>query len=1185
MKKLLVIMALLLTAFAGAAAGQSFFTDDDHLVNGFSRKVSGLDFEYHSCIPGLRSSILIRATNGKDLVEWETAAVPAGVSRKYVTFVWIAALGSSPGTARMDLAINGTPSFSFLTDGRSSWDLRGSGGLSLSFRTVMTDQFGDRHGYMILRIPADQVSAGRPLVIRVTGSNAGLTSWYMTYRKPVETGVTVNAFPAILKNNGNPLQLVEAGIFYFGESRAAQIYANGRLIDRAMLSFGHNAVSLGLPAVQRESRVRIKVVAGDFVANTVIKLEPVRRWNISFIQHAHTDIGYTRSQTEILAEHLRYIDYALDYCDATDNYPENAKFRWTCEASWPVDEYLKCRPAAQVQRLMRRIREGRIEVTGMYFNFDELPDEQILAASLQAAGRIREAGIPVKVAMQNDVNGIGWCLNDYFSGLGVKYLNMGTHGHRALICFDIPTMFWWESPSGNRMLTFRAEHYMTGNTVMEVQTGDFDKFRNNLLNYLSGLAARGYKYEEMAIQHSGYLTDNSPPSTFMSDMISKWNEMFEWPRLTTSTAESFFSAMEANHGSQFPVIRGAWPDWWTDGFGASAREVAAMRTAAASLMAGMAGLSMAAIAGIDLPVETASDISLANEALLFYTEHTTGYSESVREPYSQPTMEQRALKESFAWEAVRRTASLQESAMGLLQSLFINEAEPSLLVFNTLNWTRSGLATVYIDHQIIPRGMKAGVYDFRGKRMAAQPLSHRSDGTYWAIMIDSIQPFGYKKLLVRPEEEQVRQGEEQMKPEEETLIFPTGAPDIVSSIKVLSDHAILENQWYRIKTDIRKGTVTSVLDKELSVEMVDSGSEYGLGEFILEQLGNRSQMENKMLNDYTRKSLDTVWFDSSIEGEIWNCIRFYGESETAIGPRGFMLEIRLYNLEKRIDLACSIVKRSITDPESFYIAFPFALENGRHFTELAGGVIETGVDQIRGSSNDWYTVQNFTSVRNDLMQIVLGSNEMPLMQFGAINTGRYTAGATPQSTGLFSWPMNNYWVTNFNADQRGGHSWTYYLTSSTDNSDSFASRFGWGSRVPLLTRILPGNSAGGGLSEGSFIEGWPENVLIISAVPSESRNQVIIHVRETAGRETKFSPSNGFTGKPFMIMEVDVAGKPAGIKGQNVTGQSHEIAPAGLTGQPHDPGITVPEDRQAPVSQAIIGPLESKFFSIELTEK
>lgn len=1162
-------MTFLLTAFAWSAAGQSFFTDDDHLVNGFAHKVSGLDFDYHSCIPGLRSSILVRATNGKDFMEWETASVPAGISRIYATFVWIAALGSSPGTARMDLAINGVQSFSFLADGRGSWDLPGTEGSSLSFRSVMTDQFGDRHGYMILRIPADQVPAGKPLLIKVTGSNASLTSWYMTYRKPVETGVTVNAFPAILKNRGNPIQLVEAGIFYFGESREAQIYANGRLIEKAMLQFGHNAVSLGLPAVQKASRVRIKVVAGDFVTNTTITLEPVRRWSISFIQHAHTDIGYTRSQTEILAEHLRYIDYALDYCDATDSFPENARFRWTCEASWPVDEYLKCRPAAQVERLKRRISEGRIEVTGMYFNFDELPDEQVLAASLQAAGRIREAGIPVEVAMQNDVNGIGWCLNDYFNGLGVKYLNMGTHGHRALICFDIPTMFWWESPSGKRMLTFRAEHYMTGNTVMEVQTGDFDKFRNNLLNYLAGLAARGYPYEEMAIQHSGYLTDNSPPSTFMSDMIIKWNDMFEWPRLTTSTTESFFSTMETNHGSQFPVIRGAWPDWWTDGFGASAREVAATRTASTSLMAGMAGLSMAAIAGVDLPEETAADISLANEALLFYTEHTTGYSESVREPFSQPTMEQRALKESYAWEAVRRTASLQESAMGLLQSLFRNETEPSLLVFNTLNWTRSGIASVYIDHQIIPRGMNAGVYDSRGKRMATQPLSHRSDGTYWAIRIDSIPPFGYRKLIVRAEEEvppSAQGGPETAIPASSTSgplavarDASTSGPRTVardestSGPLAVAPETILENRWYRIETDLQKGTVTSIIDREMSVELVDSGSEYGLGEFILEQLGNRSQMEGRMLNDYIRKPLDTVWFDSASKGEIWNSIRFYGESETAIGPRGFMLEIRLHNQEKRIDIACSIIKRSITDPESFYIAFPFKVQGGRHFTEVAGGVIETGIDQIRGSSNDWYTVQNFTSVRNDGMQIVLGSNEMPLMQFGAINTGRYTAGATPRSTGIFSWPMNNYWVTNFNADQRGGHSWTYYITSSSDHSNDFASRFGWGTRVPFLTRILPGGGPGDSSPEGSFITGLPDNIVIISAIPSASGDASIIHVRETAGRETVFKPVNGMTWRPFRVTETDVAGKPA--------------------------------DRQAAVNQAIIGPLESKFFRIELTER
>ncbi len=1100
MKKKFLLAITIMIISSALVNSQSFFTPDDHLLNGFTRKLSGLDFEYHSCIPGLRESILVRATSGRDMMEWETSRVPEQITEKYATFVWIAALGSSPGSARMDLSINGRQSFSFYTDTRAEWDETSEDGTSLSFRSIMTDQHGDHHGYMILRIPSGLVPKVQPLRLRVTGSAANLSSWYMTFRKPVETGVTLNAFPAILKNNGNPLQLVEAAIFYFGTQTGAQVYANGKLIESTTLNFGYNAVNLGLPEVKRTSKVKLKVVTGDFTLSGTVTLEPVRKWTIRFIQHAHTDIGYTRSQTEILAEHLRYIDYALDYCDATDSYPDNARFRWTCEASWPVDEYLKCRPEVQTERLIRRIKEGRIEVTGMYFNFDEIPDEQILAASLQSLGRIKAQGIPVTVAMQNDVNGIGWCLNDFYDKLGVKYLNMGTHGHRALICFDKPTMFWWESPSGKRMLTFRAEHYMTGNTVMEIQSGDLDKFKNNLLNYLIRLSSKGYPYDEMAIQHSGYLTDNSPPSTFMSEMILKWNEIFEWPQLTTSTAGSFFSEMERDHGNEFPVIRGAWPDWWTDGFGASAREVAVARTSAASLLANMTGLSMAAIAGLSLPEETGRDIDMANEALLFYTEHTTGYSESVREPYSQPTMEQRALKESYAWEASRRTASLGESALGLLQSMFRKEQEASLIVFNTLNWKRSGAAIVYIDHQIIPRGKKAGIYDNGGNRFASQPVSSRSDGTYWAIWLNDIPAFGYKKFLIRPEDE---------------VSVPVPAP---------SDN-VLENGWYRILTDNSRGTVKSLYDKELSLELVDQDAQYTLGEFILEQLGNRAQMESKMLNDFKRSPLDTVWFDSATTGELWNSIRFYGESETSIGPRGYSFEIRLYNTEKRVELVCSIIKKSITEPESFYIAFPFAVRNGKHYTEVAGGVIETGRDQIRGSSNDWYTVQNFTAVRNDEMQVVFGCGEMPLMQFGAINTGRYEAGAVPQTTHLYSWPMNNYWVTNFNADQRGGHSWTYYLTSSRDNTDITAARFGWSARVPLLTRIIPGDGPGDNLWEGSFVEGWPSNIILISARPDEGGKTVILHLRETGGEDTTLALTNGITGQRLTITEVDVTGK------------------------------------------------------------
>ena len=61
--------------------------------------------------------------------------------------------------------------------------------------------------------------------------------------------------------------------------------------------------SILLPPVSKPTLIELKVVAGDFSMKNSITLDP-----------------------------------------------ENAKFRWRCEASWPVHESLKCRPASQIER-------------------------------------------------------------------------------------------------------------------------------------------------------------------------------------------------------------------------------------------------------------------------------------------------------------------------------------------------------------------------------------------------------------------------------------------------------------------------------------------------------------------------------------------------------------------------------------------------------------------------------------------------------------------------------------------------------------------------------------------------------------------------------------------------------------------------------------------------------------------
>ena len=181
-------------------------------------------------------------------------------------------------------------------------------------------------------------------------------------------------------------------------------------------------------------------------------------------------------------------------------------------------------------------------------------------------------------------------------------------------------------------------------------------------------------------------------------------------------------------------LLGAWPDWWTDGFGSGAREAAVSRVTHSDIIANQAGLAFAQLLGAELPKETQAKIDAANKALLFYDEHTFGYSESVRDAYGLETWEQRSLKQSYAWEASRHVGRLGETTMGLLQSFTPKADCPSIVVYNTLNWTYSGLAKAYIDHQILPRNKAFEIVDAQGNPVPTQPGEVRSDGTYWNIL-------------------------------------------------------------------------------------------------------------------------------------------------------------------------------------------------------------------------------------------------------------------------------------------------------------------------------------------------------------------------------------------------------------------------------------------------------------------
>lgn len=120
--------------------------------------------------------------------------------------------------------------------------------------------------------------------------------------------------------------------------------------------------------------------------------------------------------------------------------------------------------------------------------------------------------------------------------------------------------------------------------------------------------------------------------------------------------------------------------------------------------------------------------------------------------------------------------------------------------------------------------------------------------------------------------------------------------------------------------------------------------------------------------------------------------------------------------------------------------------------------------------------------------------------------------------------MNNYWVTNFNAEIHGGFEWSYVIGSQPVNSQQAADRFGREINVPMLSRVIPGGGSGGGETEKSIITGWPENIVLVSALPSEDGTFIQLHIRETAGKPANVTLQNGLTGNALKITETDVLG-------------------------------------------------------------
>jgi hypothetical protein len=901
----------------------------------------------------------------------------------------------------------------------------------------------------------------------------------------LESALHVEAEPLVRKSPTGPLQQIRIDVDVCGPAGQVELSLGDKTYRQAIpkRQLGRTSIILPIVPVLEPVQGTVTLNAQSQTLQGTIVVRPVRPWRIFLVQHTHSDVGYPDTQANLAARLVDYIDAAIDYVQQTDTYPDDAKFRWSCEATWSDDLFLKTRSGERIATLKKALADGRIELTAMPMNMTDLAPEEVLIHQLQIITQLRrELGAEIVTATQNDVNGYALSLPRLLAGCGVKYFATGINETRSLRPFDRPTGLHWESPDGSSVLTWRGEHYMAGNYLNE--TTDPDRVTHRLVDYLASLEQRDYPHSAVLLQFSGYGTDDAWPCPRVCDLVKNWNERFAWPKLRVATFREFFQAVEQESGIDLPRIRKAWCDWWADGNGTAVQEVALIRETHEQLESARALLAASATKS-DLPALPAM-IDHTMRRTLMFDEHTWGYAGSVNQPDSWMTKAQWGYKSAQAYEAALGTASIHDAAQEA-RANNIPTTAPSLVIENPSCWERGG-----IQQFRLPATATYGHQTFKLVDVATgEPVAVQSVGgapifdSIVAIDVPPVPALGYRVLRIEEE-----------------------APDPNQDTDLTCSGNVLENEFYRVEVDPKTGCLSSLLDKRADRQLAGQG-DYGLLQYVYERVpqergrGMFWPRQNEL--EFDRAVPDAVRITPGHNGPLMKSLRI---SAQVADDHRVECELLLYRATPRLDVRLTIHKPRNRDPEAGYLAFPLALENPRFDLDAVGGTFQPGPGQIDGTASDYHSVQRYVrvgEVSDGGLDVIVATLATPLVQIGDIHVGQYQERLAPPGPQFYMWLFNNYWFTNFPASQEGEMQFGFALTSRQHGDDavSTAQRFGVETCQPLGIAYRPKGQPGDlPVDQLSSVEITPANAMITGVTWSRETDGVILRAREFDGKPT-----------------------------------------------------------------------------------
>jgi len=872
-----------------------------------------------------------------------------------------------------------------------------------------------------------------------------------------------------------------------------------------------NLFDIDIPPIEKDTKCRATLEIKDKKLEKDIILKTHRKWEVHIQNFTHTDIGYTDLPSRVAKSYVKAMKSIIRFCDETRDFDDDSKYRWNVETGYWLENAISGLTEDELKKVKKLVREGRIEITPLYVaHTSEFNDEETLVRSMYFGFEFaKKCGVKVKTAMASDSTGQPWLFPQMLSKSGICYLSTAVNIGMAKAP-KLPRPFYWRSLDGSKILvldTDERQAYQEG--VMVGLAENYDKVIKKLPAYLTDLETDGkYGFDLIAFRNPGFAGDNTQPNVNVSHIVEEWNSKWEYPKLIISTYTPFFEKFEEKYGSRVKEFSGAWPDWWANYNGASAFETAVNRHTHTDMVEGERLSSLLKIKSSKAYYYPENELKEIYKKILLADEADWSSYSSVTEPDGLQARGQKFEEASFVYQAAINAREIAENSRSNISKLASPNTKSGIVVTNSLSWTRSGIVNVSIPLKLFDGKKNMQIVDSEtGKKMPSQFTEPdvQTNDLKMVFKAEDIPPFGFKTYDLIPTDR-----------EDNKDLCATGSGEI-------------ENEFYKVKYNPESGGISSILDKELKEELIDSKNSYSFNQLIYESPEKPRFVSLKdhmglpedvlflqpyyiSLHDYyfypvkgeklNRWSPEDQKILSVKRGEIYTEI--ITKSSTHMCPE-VISHFLLNNHFKEILVKNYLVKTETLEAEAVYYTFPFNVANPKMRLNCHGGYFEPEAEQLPGSSKDWYCVQKWIDVGNDRVDILWSPIEAPLVQLCQINTGKWLDNITIDNGTIFSYAMNNYWWTNSPASQGGRFWFNYAITSKKPGFDSvYANRFGYSTHIPLSAAVIEDKDSLAKYKTYSPIGEIPENIMVIGLKKAEVGEGFVVRLIEVSGKKCSF---------------------------------------------------------------------------------